>query len=307
LAQVRFCVHNYDIVLRMARTRAVAILAVAVAFVSLLEEQTVAFVSPRIRGNYVEMSSTTRLGSSKRRVEQDRCTSTVAATAAVLLVAAFAPQQRSRIVRMAKQSPEVDLDKPETTAQCSVCGSNRREAIVLGGLSYVATTSSCSANDAEADTVAATSMPTQSMPTRSTLLADGILEAVSTKFSESFLPTINFKGQVCEDCGGDMTMRCYRCQGTGQMGMLVNKSVLTDCMECNTTGYKVCGRCYGTGCGPKTRKVLYKDGEFKKIASNVIYDGLGNRKMTEDGRKTLKTTMIKALTEFRERHPDAKV
>lgn len=112
------------------------------------------------------------------------------------------------------------------------------------------------------------------------------------------------EGDVCIDCKGDRVNVCFRCGGTKKMKMLKtlaeNAAVaetMSDCTECDD-GYKVCGRCFGTGLSPAALKkgAYFKDPAFKKVAANAI-----QRKMDEEGRALLAQEMPEAIREHNAR------
>mmetsp|Transcript_67100 Transcript_67100/g.132300 ORF Transcript_67100/g.132300 Transcript_67100/m.132300 type:complete len:93 (+) Transcript_67100:2-280(+) len=85
------------------------------------------------------------------------------------------------------------------------------------------------------------------------------------------------------------------------MTMLVDASKLTKCMECKeSTGYKICSRCSGTGLSQKDYKVLRKDTQFVKTTQRNLQTVLN-----EEGRRYLKATLSEAITAARERRAKA--
>jgi len=103
----------------------------------------------------------------------------------------------------------------------------------------------------------------------------------------------------CVDCNGNGINPCPRCEGTGMMTMIVDRTKKTKCLECKeSTGWRICGRCNGTGLTQKELKALRRDPKFVKINRRTVTKDLI---LNEEGRRTLKETMTTAISEARER------
>jgi len=113
------------------------------------------------------------------------------------------------------------------------------------------------------------------------------------------------EGKVCFSCNGDGITPCPRCEGTGMMTYLADPdpSHKTKCLECKeSTGWRICGKCTGTGLPQKELKILRRDERFVKIAQRNLYD----LTLDEEGRRKLKETLAMAVSAARERRAKSK-
>lgn len=76
---------------------------------------------------------------------------------------------------------------------------------------------------------------------------------------------------LCTDCMGQGVLKCPRCDGTALMPSIFKKTQLLDCVECDVTGYRICGRCFATGLPRWRREVYLRDKKFKKMTAKLVY------------------------------------
>jgi len=113
------------------------------------------------------------------------------------------------------------------------------------------------------------------------------------------------EGSVCIGCNGDGITQCPRCEGTGMMNYIgdPDTSHKSKCSECRkSTGWRICGKCSGTGLPQKELKVLRRDPAFVKTSQRNFYDVT----LDEEGRRNLKEVLSQAIKTARERKAKSK-
>eukprot|EP00933_Yihiella_yeosuensis_P052189 TRINITY_DN5019_c0_g1_i2.p1 TRINITY_DN5019_c0_g1~~TRINITY_DN5019_c0_g1_i2.p1 ORF type:complete len:233 (-),score=35.51 TRINITY_DN5019_c0_g1_i2:245-943(-) len=66
----------------------------------------------------------------------------------------------------------------------------------------------------------------------------------------------------CMDCVGGLNM-CTTCKGSGKVGDN------NDCAFCHHTGWKLCGKCFGSGLPQYKLRQYLKDATFKKVLNRT--------------------------------------
>lgn len=107
-------------------------------------------------------------------------------------------------------------------------------------------------------------------------LMSGIAASITTANSQVRAEIVQQLQTACAECGGDGTVQCVTCKGSGQFKMLSFREgspeaqyQFVDCPECNGVGILICPRCYGTGLPPKKLKGFLKDEAFKKVRDQL--------------------------------------
>lgn len=102
---------------------------------------------------------------------------------------------------------------------------------------------------------------------------------------------------VCWSCTGAGMTSCPRCEGTGMMTYLNDPDQKHACSECReSSGWRICGKCTGTGLPAKELKILRRDPAFVKVQQRNLETVLD-----AEGRRKLKEVLSTAINAARER------